>query len=91
MKSIVQFGENECFLCGRQTQLEKHHIMAGSNRKLSERYGIWCMLCAPCHRGVDGAQYNADKGKMLKQIAQKAFEEKYSHEFWMEIFRKNYL
>lgn len=89
--SIVQSGEKCCFLCGRRTQLEKHHIMSGPNRRLAEKYGIWCFLCASCHRGVDGAQYNSEVGDRLKQIGQTAFEKIYSHAFWMELFRKNYL
>ena len=90
--SIVQSGERRCFLCGRRTQLEKHHIMAGhANRKLSERYGGWCLLCPSCHRGVEGAQYNKEAGLYLKKLFQTAFEKIYSHEFWMETFRKNYL
>jgi hypothetical protein len=92
LKSIVQPEGRQCFLCGRQAALERHHILGGSaNRKLSEHYGLWCYLCASCHRGVDGAQYNSEKGLYLKRLAQKAFEEKYSHAFWMETFRKNYI
>lgn len=90
-KSIIS-NEKECFLCGRQINLERHHIMAGTaNRKLSEKYGLWVYLCHDCHTGVDGAQYNAVAGLELKQTAQRVFENKYSHEFWMDVFRKNYL
>ena len=67
--------------------------MAGvANRKLSERFGTWVWLCGnTCHRGVDGAQYNKEFNIHLKQVAQKAFEEIYGHQKWMETFRKNYL
>lgn len=97
-KSIVEsdwgefpFDQPQCFLCGRETGLEVHHIMAGPNRKLSTKYGLWCHLCHECHRGTEGAQYNRESGDYLKRQAQMAFEELYGHDKWMEIFRKNYL
>lgn len=90
-KSIVQKGER-CFLCGRMTDLERHHVMSGTaNRKLAEQYGLWVWLCHECHTGKDGAQYNRQKADSLKRLAQIAFEARHSHGEWMEIFRKNYL
>ena len=89
-KSIVQ-SDCQCFLCGRETMLERHHILGGPNRRLSERWGIWCYLCHEDHVGVDGAQYNRETGDYLKREAQKAFEELYGHDKWMALFRKNYL
>ena len=91
MKSIIQ-ETKECFLCGRKTCLEKHHIMAGlANRRWSEAYGLTVFLCADCHRGTEGAQYNKEQNLYLKRVAQQAFEEIYGHDKWMETFRKNYL
>ena len=90
-KSIMQ-NKKQCSLCGRQSYLEKHHIISGTaNRKLSERYGLWVYLCHSCHTGDGGAQYEKELNLRLKQEAQKIFEEKYSHDLWMETFRKNYL
>ena len=90
-KSIVQQGER-CFICGRLTGLERHHILGGvANRPLSEKFGLWVYLCHECHTGKDGAQYNREKGDRLKRLAQIAFEARHSHEEWMQIFRKNYL
>ena len=97
-KSIVEsdwgefpFDQPQCYICGRETGLEIHHIMAGSNRRHSDRLGLWVHLCSECHRGADGAQYNREVGDRLKRDAQMAFEELYSHEEWMKIFKKNYL
>ena len=47
-KSIVEsdwgefpFDQPQCFICGCETNLEKHHIFAGhANRKISEREGF---------------------------------------------------
>ena len=91
-KSIVQTGDPRCFFCGRAFGLEKHHIFAGvANRPISDKYGLWVYLCSDCHRGVDGAQYNRQRGDSLKRLAQIAFEARHSHEEWMQLIRKNYL
>lgn len=90
-KSIVQKDGSRCFVCGRMTGLECHHILAGPNRKWSDQYGLTVMLCQEHHTGKNGAQYNRDLGDSLKRLAQIAFEARYSHEEWMNVFRKNYL
>ena len=92
MKSILQ-QDKVCYLCGRTFGLEKHHIFGGvANRKISEAQGLWVWLCGEtCHRGVDGAQYNPDKNKLLKYQAQMAFEKTHSHAEWMKIIGRNYL
>ena len=91
MKSIIQQNK-ECYLCGRKTNLECHHVLGGvANRRLSTKYGLTVFLCADCHRGTDGAQYNKELNFQLKRDAQMAFEELYGHDKWMETFRKNYI
>lgn len=90
-KSIMQ-TQKECYLCGKKTCLERHHILSGvANRKLSEKYGLWVYLCHDCHTGPDGAQYNPEKNRDLRKQAQIAFEELYGHQKWMSIFLKNYV
>lgn len=90
-KSIVQKDGSRCFICGRMTGLECHHILGGPNRKWSDDYGLTVMLCHEHHTGKDGAQYNRQMGDSLKRLAQIAFEARHSHDEWMKIFRKNYL
>ena len=89
--SIIQRDETRCFICGRMTGLERHHVLGGPNRKWSEKYRLTVMLCHEHHTGKDGAQYNRKLGDSLKRLAQIAFEARYSHAEWMDIFRKNYL
>lgn len=53
-----------------------------------------CYLCGTTkglenHHCVHGMNTEADK--MLKRIAQKAFEKKWNHELWMLQFGRNYL
>ena len=91
MKSIMQ-TDRACYLCGRVTGLEIHHVMAGTaNKKLSDTYGLCVWLCHNCHTGRDGAQYNPEKNLRLKRDAQVAFQKYYGHKVWMQMFRKNYL
>ena len=90
-KSIIQKDGSRCFICGRVTGLECHHILGGPNRKWSDAYGLTVMLCQEHHTGKNGAQYNRQLGDSLKRLAQIAFEARYSHDDWMKIFRKNYL
>lgn len=91
MKSIVQ-TDKSCFLCGRECLLERHHIFAGTaNRRISEREGLWVWLCHDCHTGTNGAQYEADTNRYLKQEAQMAYEQTHTHDEWMRLIRKNYI
>lgn len=89
----MQQGDPRCFFCGCRTGLERHHVMSGTaNRKLAEKYGLWVYCCDFHHRDPkEGVQYNREKADRLKAMAQIAFESRYSHEKWMETFRKNYL
>lgn len=90
-KSIMQ-TKHECYLCGRQFGLERHHVLAGTaNRKLSEKYGLWVYLCHNCHTGNGGAQYEKELNLRLKREAQEAFEREYDGESFRDIFGKNYL
>ena len=90
-KSILQ-KERECYLCGRVTDLERHHVFAGTaNRRISESYGLTVFLCHDFHTGKDGAQYNKEKNLKLKQDAQRAFQDIYGKKLWMMLIKKNYL
>ena len=98
MKSILQ-KKKECYLCrylyktSNTWNLEEHHCINGNpGRKLSEKYGLKVYLCAEHHRGNNGVHgYRHDFSLFLKQLAQKAFEQKYGHEKWMEVFKRNYI
>ena len=93
MRSIIQH-EKVCYLCGISYPLEKHHCIHGTaGRRLADKYGLTVYLCPACHRGSEGVhgKNGAWLDKKLKQTAQIAYEGKYGHEKWMEIFGKNYL
>lgn len=100
-KSILQDkSAGECYLCklllGIDTPAasrEEHHVMHGTaNRRLSEHYGLKVYLCPYHHRnGPEAAHRCRQTDILLKQAAQRTFEQKYSHEKWMEVFGRNYL
>lgn len=93
-KSIIQKNKHECFICGSQHGLERHHVIFGtSGRRLSEKYGLTVMLCYEHHRGrygvhgMDGKELN----RQLHVVAQTAFEGIHGHDKWMTIIGKNFL
>lgn len=92
MKSIIQ-TKKECFITGDIYNLHKHHVFKGTaNRKLSEQYGLWVWLRADWHNLADyGVHFNKELDRKLKVLAQEKFEEKYGHNKFMEVFKKNYI
>ena len=91
MRSILQ-DEKRCWVCGRVSGLELHHILGGTaNRKLSDKYGLTVWLCHEHHTGKHGAQYDPVLNRQLKQDAQFAFEQRFGRALWMQVFKKNYL
>lgn len=95
----------ECLLCRREAEqtgyygplpaagLHRHHIMFGTaNRKLSEKFGLWCWLCPDHHEhGPAAVHRNRETDLYLKRLAQERFEELMSHDDWMRIFGRNYI
>ena len=99
-KSILQNKQDKtCYLCNLLNGddwpkvVEEHHAVGGNpGRKKSEHYGLKFYLCIPHHRtGKDAVHKNNEMNRLLKQIAQIAFEKKYSQELWMQEFGKNYI
>lgn len=92
MKSIIQKDYDSCFLCGTHYWLEEHHVFGAANRKKSERYGLKVKLCHFCHNEPpNGVHFNQERMWKLKQIGQKAFEEKYPDKDFLKEFGRNYL
>lgn len=68
---------------------DTHHLIFGTNRENSEKYGLTVRLCRECHRRL-----HEDPGPMAKRyrkIGQAVFEREYGHEEFMRIFGRNYL
>lgn len=80
-------------MCGDTQNLHTHEVFFGSaNRKKSIQYGLQVKLC-PKHHNMSSKGVHFDKvlDTHLKKFAQTKFEEKYGHEKFMEVFKKNYL
>lgn len=92
-KSIIS-NKHECLVCKTTFNLHKHHIFYGSaNRKLSEKYGCWCYLCARHHNMSDaGVHFDKPLDIKLKQYCQKKWEEKYGdRQEFIKVFGKSHL
>lgn len=97
MKSIMQDRDGICYECKRYATkgyMHEHHVFGGSNRKLSEIYGLKVYLCYECHedniKGVHGQ--NKKLMDRLHMEGQRAFENQWgSREAFVKIFGKNYL
>lgn len=81
-----------CHVCGTRLNIHKHEIYYGAFRKKSIEFGCIVGLCAKHHNmSNDGVHFNHDLDIQLKQECQKKFEDKYGHDKFMEVFKKNYL
>lgn len=93
-KSILQEDDEICFLCGGWGACEWHHIFGGTNRRLSEKYGLKVRLHHNCHNEPpEGAHFNKEVMDYLHQIGQtKAMEYyRWSIDDFRGIFGKNYI
>lgn len=91
MDSIIS-KEKRCYLCGSESWIEKHHIFNGADRKKSTKYGLTVNLCHYCHNEPpNGVHHNAQNNTALKEIGQRAFENKYPALSFIKIFGRNYL
>jgi hypothetical protein len=62
------------------------------HRKLSEKYGLKVYLCDRHHLvSKECVHQNPQLEAILKQYAQKKFEETHSREEFIKIFKRNYL
>lgn len=90
--SIITEDNNHCYLCHKLTHCDKHEAFFGKNRQQSIKYKLIFYLCPSCHTISNFSVHNNYFTDLkLKQIAQKTFETKYSHEEFMNIFQENYL
>lgn len=92
-KSILS-NDNICYVCGYTKDIHKHHIFYGTaNRKLSEKYGCWCYLCAVHHNLSNvGVHFNKALDIKLKKFCQEKWEAKYGdREQFIQTFGKSYL
>ena len=82
-----------CYLCGRNENLEEHHVFPGKNRKLSDMYGLVIHICGQrCHRcGKESVHMDAVTNRFVQAAGQEAFLRVYgSKKDFRGIFGKYY-
>lgn len=86
--SIIYEDLTKCCVCGSKRNIELNEIYEGSYRSLSIKYGMIIPLCNKHHK-----QFHNDRLFALyyKSLFQKKFEKTYSHEEFIQIFKKNYM
>jgi hypothetical protein len=94
VKSIIS-NERACVVCGAENSLHRHHIYHGTaNRKLSEKYGCWCYLCARHHNMSDQGVHSDNLLDLkLKKWCQEILEKDYgwTRQRMIKTFGRNYL
>lgn len=95
MKSIIQKDRDRCYICGKNANfepLDEHHVYAGANRKLSEKYGLKVYLHhLSCH--LNGVHKDGDLANKLKADVQRQAMKHYgwSIDDFIGIFGKSYV
>ena len=85
--SIITDNLKVCYICRKRPKMDLNEAFGGCNRQMSMKYGLVIPVCRKCHN-----EYDIDKelrNKYQKE-AQLKFEEIYSHELFMNEFKKNY-
>ena len=78
-------------VCG-SPYVHKHHVFGASDKKWSEKYGLFVPLCYKHHNGSDeGVHFSKEFRTKLQQYAQERFQEEYPELEFKKIFRMNYL
>jgi len=91
--SLLTADMTTCYISKRTDNIHIHEVFFGTaNRKKSIEYGCCVPLTGVLHNeSKDGVHFDKTLNKRLKQEMQVAFEKKYSHEKFIEVFNKNYL
>lgn len=105
-RSVLQTKDGTCYLCvmlhGDYTarETEEHHVFFGtSNRERSESEGLKVYLCHAHHQyafgnnpeAIHGNPKSSETDLLLKQIAQRKYEENHTRADFIAAFGKNYL
>ena len=83
--------DTKCYVCEGNQYVQRHEIFFGrAYRNKSKQFGLWVNLCMKCHDIVHfGKDHSLDI--QLKQEGQRKFENKFSHQKFMDEFDKNRL
>ena len=89
MDSILQ-NDRVCYVTGYCGDLlDKHHCFHGPRRKAADKWGCWVWLRHDIHMDLHSRDTELDR--RLKRVCQEAFENRWGHWKFMEVFGKSYL
>lgn len=90
--SVLTQDMEHCIICGRNP-VHRHHIFYGSaNRKLSDEDGYWVPLCMGHHETYPEAVHrNHFFDLILKETAQRHYEQTHTREQFIARYGKSYL
>lgn len=89
--TLFEQDARRCFLCGKYSATDTHHIFQGSNRVASDKYGLTVRLCRDCHAYIH-EHPQSDIALAMKDKAQRTAMEHYgwSMDDWRSKFGKDY-
>lgn len=74
-ESIIQPRGNKCYICGKYTDLQTHHVLHGTSmRKKADEDGLTVKLCIRCHADLHD---KGDSDRLLQQVGQYFWEQNY--------------
>lgn len=85
--SILTNDLTKCFIC-KNSKDDIHEVYEGARRIPSMKYGCCIPVCRSCHRKLHD---DYDFALPYKQLCQKKFEELFSKDKFLEVFKRNYL
>ena len=93
MSTSLMSSEVECFVCGRDIGLHRHHVFEGvARRSLSEVDGCWIWLCSRHHTGKPGVHRDKQLDIALKMECQRRWELSYgTREDFIRRYTHSYL
>lgn len=94
MSQSILSNNKECYVCGYQGMLHRHHIFFGTaNRRISEKDGCWCYLCEVHHNlSRVGVHFNRELDLKIKKECQQKWEEvNGNREQFIKRYGKSYL
>jgi hypothetical protein len=92
IKNPKPTSDDYCIICGTP-YAALHEIYFGKNSQISKEYGFQVRLCINHHTGMNGVhgKWGHRLDGMLKEAAQRKFEETHTRDEFMNIIGRNYI
>lgn len=91
MRRSIISNHKVCLICGKTTDIHRHHIFFNARKKCDE-WGCWCYLCSSHHNmSKYSVHHNRSIDLSIKVLCQKKFEELWGHDKFMELFHKDFI